>query len=289
MPDKIRSLIQINIAVLLFGLAGLFGKFLTVPAIGLVGGRTLFAFLTLGLILIWKKENFLFKERKEYFFFFLLGANLAVHWTAFFYSVQVSTVAIALLTYSTFPIFVTFLEPVLFQEQLKMRDILVALVVFGGLVFIVPEYTLSNNITLGILWGTLSGLTFALLSVLNRKYVRKHPAVTIAFYQNTFACLCTLPFMFLMNAPVPLHDLFFLLLLGVFCTALAHVLFIQSMIRLKAQLASIIAGLEPVYGIALAALFLDEYPNLRTLAGGCVILIAVIYASISAIVFDRNG
>ncbi|RPI76792.1 MAG: EamA family transporter [Desulfobacteraceae bacterium] len=279
MQDKTRSLIQINIAVLLFGVAGLFGKFLTTPAIGLVFGRTLFGALALALILAWKKESPALKNKKEYIYFFLLGAILAVHWSTFFYSIQISTVAIGLLTYSTFPVFVTFLEPALLREALKKRDVLVALVVCGGLVLIVPEYDLKNNITLGVLWGTLSGLLFALLSVLNRKYVQKHSAITIAFYQNGFACLCTLPFAFMMNPSVLLHDFFYLLLLGIFCTALSHTLFIQSMIRIKAQLASVIAALEPVYGIVLAILFLGELPGLRTVIGGLIILGAVIYAS----------
>jgi drug/metabolite transporter (DMT)-like permease len=289
MQSNTRSLIQINIAVLLFGVAGLFGKFLIIPAVGLVFGRTLFAALALALILIWKKERLAFKTWKECGFFFMLGAILAVHWTTFFYSIQISTVAIGLLTYSTFPVFVTFLEPALLKEPLKIRDILIALIVFAGLVMIIPEYKLSNNITLGVIWGTLSGLLFALLSVLNRKFVQKHSAITIAFYQNGFACLCTLPFMFLINASVLFHDIFYLLLLGIFCTALSHTLFIQSMTRLKAQLASIIASLEPVYGIVLAILLLGEFPNLRTLLGGMVILSAVIYASLNSSAAGSEG
>ncbi len=145
---------------------------------------------------------------------------------------------------------------------------------------IIPEYRLSNHITLGVLWGTLSGLTFALLSVLNRKYVRQYSALTIAFYQNTFACICLWPVIFSIHISFPFHELLNLLILGILCTALSHTLFIQSMIRLKAQLASVIAGLEPVYGMALAALLLGEYPNLRTLAGGGVILTTVIFAAV---------
>lgn len=289
MQNKTRSLIQINIAVLLFGVAGLFGKFLTTPAIGLVFGRTLFAALALALILVWKKERLAFKTGKEYVVFFMLGAILAVHWSTFFYSIQISTVAIGLLTYSTFPIFVTFLEPAILREPLKKRDLLIALVVFSGLILIIPEYDLKNNITLGVFWGTLSGLLFALLSVLNRKYVQQHSAVTIAFYQNGFACLCTLPFAFMINASVLLHDFFYLLFLGIFCTALSHTLFIQSMTRLKAQLASVIAALEPVYGIVLAILLLGEFPNLRTLLGGIVILAAVIYASLNSSTASSEG
>jgi drug/metabolite transporter (DMT)-like permease len=280
MENKTRCLIQINVAVLLFGMAGLFGKFLAIGAVGIVFSRTFFAALTLALILIWKKEGLLFRSPKEYFLFFWLGAVLAMHWCTFFYSIKISSVAIGLLTYSTFPIFVTFLEPALLKEQLKIKDILIALVVFIGLVLIIPEYNLSNNITLGVIWGTLSGLLFALLSVLNRKYVQKHSALTITFYQNAFACLCTLPFIFGGETASMLNEFFLLLLLGVFCTALSHTLFIQSMTHLKAQLASIIASLEPVYGIILAALLLGEYPNGRTLAGGLLIIGAAAYASL---------
>jgi len=63
-----------------------------------------------------------------------------------------------------------------------------------------------------------------------------------------------------------------LVILGVFCTALAHVLFIRSLVQVKAQLASIIASLEPVYGIIFAFVLLGEVPALRTILGGVIIL-----------------
>lgn len=41
---------------------------------------------------------------------------------------------------------------------------------------------------------------------------------------------------------------------------------------LRTQTASVISTLEPVYGIALAALILGEVPTLRSLVGGAVVL-----------------
>jgi len=41
---------------------------------------------------------------------------------------------------------------------------------------------------------------------------------------------------------------------------------------IKAQTASIISSLEPVYGIILAFLLLGEVPALRTILGGVIIL-----------------
>jgi drug/metabolite transporter (DMT)-like permease len=63
------------------------------------------------------------------------------------------------------------------------------------------------------------------------------------------------------------------------CTGLAHTLFIASMQRVSAHAASVVAALEPVYGIALAALLLHEIPGVRTLVGGALIVGAAVLAS----------
>ncbi len=70
------------------------------------------------------------------------------------------------------------------------------------------------------------------------------------------------------------------MVLGVFCTAVAHALFIQAMRAVRAGVAAIASALEPVYGIALAWLLLGEVPALRTLAGGALILGAVLWATL---------
>ena len=73
-----------------------------------------------------------------------------------------------------------------------------------------------------------------------------------------------------------------LVVLGVVCTALAHTLFIRSLRVLSAHTASIVATLEPVYGIALAFLLLGEMPSARTLAGGALIVGAALLATVGA-------
>jgi drug/metabolite transporter (DMT)-like permease len=68
------------------------------------------------------------------------------------------------------------------------------------------------------------------------------------------------------------RDIILLLILGIFCTALSHSLFIKGMRHIKAQTAAIISSLEPVYGIIMALFILKEVPSLRTILGGIVIL-----------------
>jgi len=274
-----REFLSIHIAVLLFGVAGLFGKFLQLQPAMIVFGRTLFASIVL-LIALWMlKTDLRVKSVRHFLGFFCMGAILAMHWTSFFYSVQISTVAVALLTYSSFPIFVTFLEPFVFGERIRRIDIVVSLVVFLGLFLIIPEFNLANNMTLGVIWGTFSGFTFAVLSIMNRKFVAEYSALTIALYQDGFACLLLLPFAGSLALTLTFGEWRWLILLGVVFTALAHSLFIRGMRTVKAQLAGMIACLEPVYGILVALVLLQEIPSAREILGGVVVIGAIVYAT----------
>ena len=279
MNNKTKSLIEIHIAVLLFGLAGLFGKFISLPSTIIVLGRVFFASIALGTVLSVTKQSFKLKAVKDYFYLGILGVILAIHWTTFFQSIKVSTVAVGLLSYSTFPVFTTFIEPLIFKEKLLKRNVILAFVTLFGVALIIPKFELANNITQGVIWGTISGFTFAVLSILNRKLVKKYSGLIIAFYQDGVAMLALLPFFFLTRPQFQIKDILLLILLGVLFTALSHTLFIRGLANIKAQLASIIASLEPVYGVIFAFLFLNEIPAFRTLIGGSVILIATFVAT----------
>ena len=70
-----------------------------------------------------------------------------------------------------------------------------------------------------------------------------------------------------------------IMLVGVFCTAVAHSIFIGSLKHVKVQTAGIISGMETVYGILFAFLLLGEAPGVREIIGGAVILISAFLAS----------
>lgn len=275
------GLVQIHIAVFLFGFAGLFGKFLSCSPIYIVLGRTFFGALALGLYMKAisgaRLSGF---DPTALWRFACQGALLACHWIFFFLSIQVSSVAVGLVTFSSFPLFVTFLEPFFFKEKLRRMDVATALSVFAGIVLVVPDLNLANQVTLGAGYGILSGLTFALLAMMNRQNARQSDPMAVAFYQNLFAALfLVMPAVLTAEAPVP-KDLPTLVLLGVVFTALAHTCFIRALTMIRAQTASVIAGMEPVYGIILAFFLLGEVPDIRTLAGGIIIIGTTVAAGI---------
>jgi drug/metabolite transporter (DMT)-like permease len=282
MFPRSRSLLEVHAAVLLFGLAGLFGKFLALPPAVIVLGRVIFASLTLLLVSVVWGLPLRPRSGRSLLAFVALGVLLAVHWTTFFQSVQVSSVAVALITYSTFPVFVAFGEPLFFRERLRVADVVLALVALAGIVILLPDFDLGDRTTQGVLWGVASGLTFALLSLLNRKFVRRHSSVTIALYQDAFAAVALLPLAVARWPTWTFRDLLLLLALGVVFTAVAHSLFIAGMRGVKARTASMIACLEPVYGTALAAVLLREFPSVRVLVGGVLVLGVAFYATVTA-------
>jgi drug/metabolite transporter (DMT)-like permease len=145
---------------------------------------------------------------------------------------------------------------------------------------IVPRLSWTESVFQGVVLGLGAGLTFALLSVLNRRLTARYDSIVIAFRQDVFATLALLPAFLIIRPGLSAADIGLLALLGVLCTAGAHTLFIDGMRAITAQSASIIASLEPVYGIVLALAFLGEVPAPRTLLGGGIILAAATAVSL---------
>ena len=277
-----RSLLEIHAAVLLFGFPGLFAKWLPLPPQAIVFGRVVFAALALAAVLALTRRSLAITPRRDLALLVLCGLILAVHWSLFFKSVQVSSVAVGLLAYSSFPVFTVLLEPLAFHERLELRSLAWAGLCLLGVFLIVPRFTAADAVFRGVVWGLLAGLTFACLTLLNRGLARRQSSLAVAFYQDLFAALFLVPFAAGSVASFSGRTIGLLLILGVFGTAAAHTLFIGGMRHVPARTASIISSLEPVYGIVLALAFLREIPTPRTVVGGAVVMAAALAVTLDA-------
>ncbi len=274
---RTATLLALHGAVLLFGLSGLFGKWLDLPPVLIVLGRTAVAAAALAAVRAFQRGPRLPFEPR----LIANGVLLALHWFAFFEAIRIASVAIGLLGYASFPLFVLLLERMLLGRRWSRREAATAVLVTGGLVLLVPELSIANPVVQGLAWGLVCGFTFALLAVVNRSWSAGRPAIDIAFWQNFWAALALLP-LALAAGPVPPlgpSGVVLLLVLGLACTAFAHTLFIAALRRVTAHTASVVAALEPVYGIALAVLLLGEIPEWRTVTGAVLIVGAAIFAS----------
>ena len=94
-------------------------------------------------------------------------------------------------------------------------------------------------------------------------------------YQNITVLIFFLPLAWPLLPSVRPVDWLWLAMLGIFCTGLAHSLFVASLRVLKARTTAVIFALEPVYGILFAWWLFSEQPTLRMLAGGLLIVSAI--------------
>ena len=271
------ALVALHVAVALFGFAALFGKWIELPATSIVLGRTAIAAATLAVAARLRAQPI----GRPDAMLLVNGAILAAHWVAFFVAIRVGSVAIALLGYASFPLFALLLERGRAITTATREELVTAALATLGIVLLARDHAWSSGATRGLALGLFAGLTFAWLAVRNARLVVARSATSIALWQNALAALCLAPIALAAGhrAPPGETDLALLVVLGVLCTGFAHTLFIASMRRVAAPSAAVVAALEPVYGIALAAMLLGEIPDRRTLPGGALIVTAALLAS----------
>ncbi len=275
--NKRHALIALNIAAFFFGLSGILGKVIATSPAFIVFGRSLFALMALALLMLgiksfrWERLH-----AKGLGLIVIASLILAGHWLTFFISVKAAGVAIATLGFASFPAFTTLFESLGFKERITVREIGLISVICLGLVLVCPSFDFGSASTRGFLWGIISGALLALLIVCNRITAVNIRPVQVALLQNGFICLLMLPFALGEIRSATLADWFYLALLGIFCTGVAHSLMVTSLRFVKARAAAVFFALEPVYAIAFAWWWFNEQPTLRMMAGAALIILSVV-------------
>jgi drug/metabolite transporter (DMT)-like permease len=284
MDGKRRNLIQVNLAVLMWGGTAMFAKGIALPIRHVICLRAFIAALALLAVMRVLKIP-LRVERQDYRGILGLGLLMCLHWLSYFEALRISTAVVAVLALHIYPVLTALLEPLVFKERLKGQDVLLALLVFLGLFIMTPEFTLDNSITRGILLGVASGCFFAGRNLLMRKYARNYSSYTLMSWQAIVISVVLTPVLML-SAPqsYPGQTLGLLLVLGVVFTAVPHTLYCASFRNLSAKTVGIFGMLLPFYAAVLGYFIHNEgVPSLRTFVGGSIILGCVIFETVQSV------
>ena len=288
MTSENKSILQINICVLLLGGTALFAKLISLPADAITFFRSIFGCLALISIMFISRSTFRLPSSRDYGLIILTGLLTGAHWVTYFYAIQLSTVAVGIISLYTFPIMTAFLEPLLDREMVRMGNIIRAAVVFVGIMLIVPKFELSNQTTAGVLWGLVSAALFSIRNITVRKKLSHLSSITTMCYQLVIISIMLLPFISFQESIFIDNRLSLLVLLSVLFTATPHVLLIAGLRYLKAATASLILCLHPVYSILFAAILISEIPSLKVILGGSMIFGISVYESINVRVANRT-
>ncbi len=284
-----KDLIILHTAVLLFGLSGLFGKLIEAPAQVIVSGRVIFATIFLYTVLKFKNEKVEMTSPASKKIIILQGSLLFLHWFSFFQAIKLSSVALGLLSFSSFPIFTTFMEPLFFKEKLEGGKVVTAIITFIGISMVVPLNGVDIQMLRGIGMGVFSGFSFAVLAIMNKKFSSSVSGIKLTFYQCLGASFWSIPVLLLWNKAPSAKDLFLMVTLGVVFTGIAHTLFVMSLKRISASTVSVTTCLEPVYAIVFAAFILGEIPSMKIVLGSSIIILAAFLSTKTTVLKEKSA
>ena len=279
--QKRNALIGLNIAVLVMSIAGLFAKIIPWPVPMIILGRASLAAPFIAAYLVFMKMPLKLKCKKHALILMGLGIMMVTHWITFFTAIKVSTVAVGILAVFTAPIITTFLEPVFDGGKAHKKDILLALVAFAGIVLMIDDFSVGNGTVQGVLLGTTSACIVSLRNIWSKCLVHTYEAPFVMFWQMLFGTLFLSPLLFFYEVEVTHVDIKNLLILACFATAIAHTLMLRSIATMGARATAIIMMIQPLYAILLAIPLLGEVPTLRVIAGGLLVMSAMVIETLN--------
>ncbi len=205
---------------------------------------------------------------------------MCIHWLSYFKALQLSNVAIGMLSLFTYPVITAFLEPFFLKIKFQAVHLVLALLVLCGIYFLVPDFSLDNGQTIAIAFGVFSAFCYAVRNLILKTKVDRYNGSVLMSYQLVVIAILLLPVYFVYDLLEIKDQWQGLVGLIVITTAVGHTMFINTFKHFSITTVSILSCIQPVYGIIIGALFLSEIPTWTTILGGIMILASVIIESI---------
>jgi drug/metabolite transporter (DMT)-like permease len=208
--------------------------------------------------------------RRQWLQLVIIGVMFGFHWLTYFMSIKLATAAIAALTILTYSVQYLILAYLFNGEKVTPIEWLAIGVCFAGCIVVAPDFSLSNDVSLGIAIGLLSALFYAAMPLLHQR------ASGIGTLERTwgqffFALLVFIPLWGRANWELTRLDVSQLLVLGLVCTVFSHGLWVKASTELPALYASMIYFLYLPGALIGSALFLGE-PITPVKILGCVLV-----------------
>jgi drug/metabolite transporter (DMT)-like permease len=203
-----------------------------------------------------------------------LGVLVAIHWALFFQTLKLASVAVAILTVYTAPIFLAVLAPIMLPE-IRSRIGLVALAVSApGLVLIALAGEDGGGVDpAAIGTGLGAALSYALIVIWTKSLVHNIAPVAVAFWSFAIVGMLLLPFALVGERFLPDGaEWGYVVALGALLTAAAGVLYMRALKDVTAQAAGLLAYLDPVSASFLAWAILGQDLGWEVVVGGLAVL-----------------
>jgi len=250
-----------------------------------VGRMFLGAFFILIGILIFGKMKKLIRSAKHIKLWLLLGLLGAFHWGIVMVALKYTLVGNSTVLSNTTPLFLLLLGPFFLKERLKLSDIFPIALTVGGIFLMMTAkgFSFHGETFIGDVSGLLSAFLFAVYSVIVRKIHTRYPFYVMMFWMILFAgifmtlagWIFNVP---LITGPVPTLSWVWLVLLGLFGTALGHCVYNVSLRgALRSDQVSMLTLINSPIAVLWGILFLHEILAWRGFLGMAISLMGLVW------------
>jgi drug/metabolite transporter (DMT)-like permease len=278
-----QSYLALHFCVFVWGFTAILGGLISISALGLLWWRIFLTVISLFLIFrtreLWKAASW-----KRIGFYSGIGVLIALHWLTFFGSIKLANASIGVICLSTISILTAIVEPLLLRTKMKWYELFLGMLIIPGMWMIVQN--VDVKMIPGIIVGISSAVFQVFFSVLNKRAVEQEGAdpkliITIEMISGlSIISLVLLTMYSLGNIPSfwpKGNDIYYLFILAFLCTTIPFFLSLKALKQITPFAGNFIINLEPVYGVILAWLILneDKMLNREFYFGAGMILIAV--------------
>lgn len=271
--DRTRQgIVYIALASLLFATGGLVLKWTDWNSLAVNGIRSLFGAVIIGGFM-WVTRRRLVLNKTV-----LLGAiSYAVMTTLFVAANKMTAAGNVIVLQYTCPLWIMLLGFMLFHRKPTRREVLAIVFIGAGILCFFCD-SLSSGHVAGDVLALLSGLFYGILFMINS--MKGGDALSSVFLGQIVGFLCFSPFSF--SCSWDLTNVLAIVWLGAFQVGLAYLFFSLGTALISPLQASLVSGLEPVLNPLLVAAFGYEQLTGLSLLGAAIVILSVLWYSLSA-------
>ncbi|HJF32520.1 MAG TPA: DMT family transporter [Sporosarcina psychrophila] len=274
-------MLQMSLAMAIFGSIGFFTGKTGIPAVELVFVRCICATLFLGFcwfitgqhkVEVWRKREVLQT--------IVCGIFLVLNWVFLFKAFEEMSITVAITLYNLAPIFVLIIGSIFLKEKMTLTSLLAIVTCFLGSVFIIGIQhfnSLADFVGSGFVWAILSAVCYA-MTMLIGKGITNLSAYAMTFVQTAIGILMLFPFMnFAVFIGLSDSNWLYIIGTGLIHTGFVYYLFFNSLRKLSTIVISALVFVDPVVAILLDTLILDFRPSILQSFGILLIFGGIVY------------
>ena len=245
--------------------------------------RGLIACSAYAIWILIKRKSLIKIEKKDIFQLIILGLlNIPLNQYIFFMAIKLTTPPNLALAYALTPVYVLIISHFYFKERLTKFKVLGILVAIAGSVLLLLEHglDLSSNFLIGNSLGLLASFSWALYTIMSRKFSLKYGPIYTTGLAMIWGFLLFVPIYLAVGAKgittISGIDWAYLFYVGFITAVVGYAMWNYALSKLDASKVSVFNNLQPILTTILAVIIFGQQITYIFVLGGILVIVGVI-------------